>query len=85
MNPLLRNIAKFTALRFIRLYQATLSLDHGIFKNLFPYGYCRFSPTCSEYAYQAIAKYGVWRGGRMGIKRLLHCHPWNPGGHDPVI
>lgn len=85
MRSIAHQVVVFIALRIIRLYQATLSLDHGIFKNLFPYGYCRFTPTCSEYAYQAVSKYGVWRGSFMGIKRLLHCHPWNPGGHDPVI
>ncbi len=45
---------------------------------------CRFYPTCSTYAYQAIEKYGVYRGGRLAIKRVLRCHPFNPGGYDPV-
>jgi hypothetical protein len=45
---------------------------------------CRFMPTCSEYAYQAIATYGLLRGGLMAIKRILRCHPFNPGGFDPV-
>jgi hypothetical protein len=45
---------------------------------------CRFMPTCSEYAYQAIATYGLLRGGLMAIKRNLRCHPFNPGGFDPV-
>lgn len=83
-NPL-TSLAQFIALRLVRLYQVTLSLDHGIFKNVFPYGYCRFHPTCSEYTYQAITKYGVVKGGWLGFKRLLHCHPWNPGGDDPLI
>jgi hypothetical protein len=45
---------------------------------------CRFYPTCSEYAKQAIQKYGVLRGAGLAIKRLLRCHPLHPGGVDPV-
>ena len=45
---------------------------------------CRFEPTCSEYAKQAIEKYGVVRGMWMGLKRVLRCQPFCEGGHDPV-
>ena len=45
---------------------------------------CRFYPTCSAYAYQAIDKYGALKGGLLAIKRVLRCHPWHPGGYDPV-
>ena len=45
---------------------------------------CRFVPTCSEYALQAIEKYGIIRGGSMTIRRILRCHPFHPGGYDPV-
>jgi len=45
---------------------------------------CRFEPTCSVYTYQAIDKYGVIKGSWMGMKRIARCHPFNPGGYDPV-
>lgn len=45
---------------------------------------CRFYPTCSQYAYEAISKYGAIKGGFMAIKRILSCNPFNPGGYDPV-
>ncbi|MBA3242817.1 MAG: membrane protein insertion efficiency factor YidD [Acidobacteria bacterium] len=45
---------------------------------------CRFVPTCSEYTLEAVEKYGAVRGGWMGVRRLLKCHPFHPGGYDPV-
>lgn len=45
---------------------------------------CRFTPTCSEYAIEAISKYGFWKGAAMGLKRLSRCHPFSDGGYDPV-
>lgn len=45
---------------------------------------CRFFPSCSEYTAQAIQKHGVCKGACLGLKRILRCHPWNPGGFDPV-
>lgn len=47
-------------------------------------GKCRFYPTCSNYALQAIEKYGACKGLYLGIKRILKCHPFHPGGHDPL-
>lgn len=45
---------------------------------------CRFSPSCSTYAMQALEKYGALRGSWLAMKRILRCHPWHPGGADPV-
>lgn len=45
---------------------------------------CRFYPTCSQYLYEALLKYGLIRGSLLGIWRLLKCHPFHPGGYDPV-
>lgn len=45
---------------------------------------CRFIPTCSEYALLAFEKYGVWKGSFLAVKRILRCHPFNPGGYDPI-
>jgi uncharacterized protein len=45
---------------------------------------CRFHPTCSEFAREAVRKHGLARGGRLSVGRLLRCHPFHPGGFDPV-
>ncbi|MGB9792720.1 MAG: membrane protein insertion efficiency factor YidD [Thermacetogeniaceae bacterium] len=45
---------------------------------------CRFYPSCSEYAAEALMRYGLIRGSFFILKRLLRCHPWNPGGYDPL-
>ncbi len=68
----------------LRLYRATLSPDHGPLQRLFPYGYCKFEPSCSSYTYQAIERYGVIRGWWLGMLRVLRCNPWHSGGYDPV-
>ncbi len=49
-----------------------------------PRGVCRFTPTCSQYAKQAVQKYGWCKGSCLALKRLSRCHPWHDGGHDPV-
>jgi len=85
MNTFITQIVRRFVLGSIRVYQKTLSLDHSPFRHLFPYGYCRFNPTCSEYAYQAIDRHGLIKGGWQAFKRLLRCHPWSAGGNDPVL
>jgi hypothetical protein len=76
-------VAQRVEIGLIRVYQRTLSPDHGIFSQVTPYG-CKFYPTCSEYAAQAVAKHGVARGSWLGTKRILRCHPFTAGGVDEV-
>lgn len=68
----------------IRVYQRTLSPDHGWFKVFFPNGYCRFHPSCSEYTRQAVVEYGTIHGLSLATRRLLRCNPWSAGGTDPI-
>lgn len=49
-----------------------------------PRGVCRFTPSCSQYAKEALAKYGPFKGTWLALKRVSKCHPWHPGGIDPV-
>lgn len=71
-------------LKSIRFYQRYLSFDTGLLKFIFRTKTCRFQPSCSEYTYQAIKKYGILLGSWLGLKRILRCHPWSQGGLDPV-
>lgn len=69
-------VMRTPALLTIRFYQRWISPALG--------ASCRFHPTCSHYMYEAIERYGLWRGGWMGVRRIARCHPWHPGGYDPV-
>ena len=80
----INNLLVTLAIKSIQLYQRTLSPDHSWLKARFPYGYCRFKPTCSEYSIAALQKYGIIKGGLLAIGRILRCNPWSKGGHDPL-
>ncbi|MBW2513818.1 MAG: membrane protein insertion efficiency factor YidD [Deltaproteobacteria bacterium] len=67
---------KYLFLILIKAYQFTISPVLG--------PACRFSPNCSRYSYEAIMRYGTVKGLFLSVKRVLKCHPWHPGGIDPV-
>jgi hypothetical protein len=69
---------KKLVLTLIRFYKSYLSLGNLGIKE------CRFEPSCSTYTYQAIEKYGILRGGFMGLWRILRCNPFSKGGYDPL-
>lgn len=72
---LLRNLIKKLCLKLISIYRFFSKMTPSV---------CRFEPTCSNYTYQAIERFGVLRGIWLGIKRIIRCNPWNEGGYDPV-
>ncbi|EHM10218.1 conserved hypothetical protein YidD [Thermanaerovibrio velox DSM 12556] len=72
----MRNPLVLLCLSLIRAYQVFLSPMLG--KN------CRFYPTCSQYAYEALSRFGLVRGTWLALRRILRCGPWHPGGYDPV-
>ena len=71
-----KKVVKSALIALLKLYKAGIS-------PLLPPS-CRFVPTCSEYAIEAVERYGAMRGSWKGIRRLLRCHPFHPGGYDPV-
>lgn len=75
---------KRIALLLIKIYQKTLSTNHGWLGYIVSEQFCRFHPSCSQYTYEAINRFGIIKGGWLGLKRIIRCHPWNDGGYDPV-
>jgi putative membrane protein insertion efficiency factor len=72
----LKKILIFPFLFVVRFYQIVIS-------PLTP-ATCRFTPTCSHYTAEALQKHGLFKGGYLGVKRILSCHPWGRSGYDPV-
>jgi len=76
------SIPRYPILWSIRIYQKTLSPDHGWLKAKFSHGYCPYYPSCSEYGYQVIKKRGLIIGIFKAAWRILRCNPWTKGGVD---
>lgn len=74
---IIKNPIKFGLMSLIKIYQVFISALLGPCC-------CRFEPTCSTYAMEAIKMHGCFRGCWLTLRRLLRCHPWHPGGIDPV-
>jgi uncharacterized protein len=73
----MRHLTQRAILQLLRAYKWSIS-------PMFPPA-CRYTPTCSEYAMEAIERFGVLRGGRKAVGRILRCHPFVKGGYDPVV
>lgn len=71
-----KSFTSYPFIVLIRFYQTAIS----------PYtpATCRFTPTCSQYSLEALKKYGLWKGGKLAVKRIMSCHPWGKSGYDPV-
>lgn len=78
------NLPRETAKLSIRFYQKFLSFDNSFWAKWVNMPVCRHYPTCSEYTYQAIDRFGLVKGSIMGLFRILRCNPFFKGGHDPV-
>lgn len=83
MAPTIVNWPRKILAGLVSVYQKTLSPDHSqLWRGFYIHGFCKYSPSCSEYMRQALLKYGVWRGLPKGLWRILRCHPWSKGGVD---
>jgi uncharacterized protein len=70
------DLVRWVLVAFVRFYQVVLS-------PILPAA-CRYYPSCSAYAIEALERHGAWRGGWMAVRRIGRCHPFRPGGYDPV-
>ncbi len=70
--------------RLLILYLVMMVRAYQVMLSPLLIGSCKFYPTCSEYCIQAVREWGIVRGGWLGVRRLLRCHPFGPGGLDPV-
>ena len=77
-------LPRMPILFLIKIYQKTISPDHGPLKRLFAPGVCRFYPTCSQYGHEIIKKRGLFVGAPLAVWRILRCNPWSKGGIDFV-
>ena len=69
----------------VRGYQQTLSPDHGPLRHLHAFGYCRHSPTCSQYAINAVLENGATWGSILALRRVLTCHPWRKPDEERIL
>lgn len=77
---------RFILHKLIRVYQLTLSPDHGVFRARFPNGFCRFYPSCSEYTRLSILRFGGFKGVGLGLLRILKCNPFSiPAVDLPIL
>jgi putative membrane protein insertion efficiency factor len=83
-----RKSRRFRHSNFInRLTSSVIALLVGVYRGslgIWLGGYCRYEPSCSQYMLDAVERYGPWRGGWRGLKRIARCHPWGGCGQDPA-
>lgn len=87
MNFITVFTSRFMAKLFIiviKIYQKILSPEQSFWGKRVGWKVCRFHPTCSQYAIDALEKHGSLKGSYLAFRRIIRCHPWNPGGYDPV-
>ncbi len=79
------NFPRKLVIGIIWIYQRTISPDHSSFlKGKYPYGYCKFYPSCSQYTKEAVEKYGAIKGSFLGVVRIIKCNPWTSPKIDKV-
>jgi len=77
------HLPRYIAIILVTFYQKTLSPDHSFWsKAVFPHGYCKYTPSCSEYSKLSLKKHGLILGSLKNVWRILRCNPWSKGGMD---